>query len=220
MSISIAVASPNAIPDLDTLISTVADWLDRDDLSTRIPVFIAMAEALFNRELRCAEMEQTITFPASAEDTPMPTPEFLAMRAIYVDGSPDRPLKAMAPTAIKREFDGTSGVPLAYCLVSGGIRLAPPPDAPVLLTMDYFAKIDSLSIVAPSNWLLEKHPGAYLFGTLFHAEAFLDNATRAAQWKGLLDEIIEKISRNAANNRFGAGPLVPNAITQVRGAIS
>jgi hypothetical protein len=217
MSISLALSSASAIPDLDTLTSTVADWLDRDDLDTKIATFVLLAESMFNRELRTPEMENPYTFTVSDEDTPLPS-DFLAMRAIYREASPDTPLRAMSPTALKQEFSGTTGVPVAYALVSGGIRVAPPPASDELLTMDYFAEIDHLSVAIPSNWLLEKHPDAYLYATLFYAECYLDNATRAAQWKGLLDEVMGRITRNAKGNRFGAGPLVPNTVAQVSGS--
>lgn len=219
MSIALNVSVPAAIPDVSTLQSTVQDWLDRDDLADRVPVFIQMAEAMFNRELRTPEMEATKTFSAVNEDTNLPD-DYLAMRAVYEDGSPDRPLRGMAPSALREEFDGSTGTPVAYCLVSGGIRLVPPPSSPVLLTMDYWAQIEPLSIMAPSNWLLEKHPDAYLWATLFHAEAFLDNATRASQWGGLLDQTLAKINRSSRADRYGAGPLVPNTVVQVRAARS
>lgn len=221
MSISLAVSSPAAIPDLTALISTISDWLDRGTtLDDKIPVFIQLAEEQFNRELRCPEMEDTVTFSASNEDTPMPVGDFLAMRAIYVEASPDRPLRAMAPTALRDQFSGVSGTPVAYSLVSGGIRLAPPPASPLLLTMDYFAALEPLSVEAPSNWLLEKHPSAYLFGALFFAEAYLDNSERATEWQGAMTSTINRIGLNAQNNRFGAGPLVPNTAVQVRGGRS
>lgn len=214
MSISLALSTPGAIPDLDTLTSTVADWLDRDDLATKIPTFVLLAESMFNRELRTTEMEVTTTFSVTDEDTPLPE-DFLAMRAIYREASPDTPLRAMSPTAVKQEFSGVAGVPVVYALVSGGIRVAPPPADEELLSMDYFASINHLSVAIPSNWLLEKHPAAYLYAVLFYAECYLDNATRAAQWKGLLDEVMGRIIKNAKNNRFGGGPLIPNTVTQV-----
>lgn len=217
MAISLSVSSPGAIPDLATLKSTVADWLDRNDLDAKIPAFVQMAEAMFNRELRCTEMEATTSAVVTTEDSSLPD-DYLAMRSIYIESNPDKPLRAMSPTAIKHEFNGQTAPPVAYALVGGGIRLAPPPDSATLLTMDYFAQIAPLSVFAPSNWLLQKHPDAYLYATLFHAEAHLDNATRAAQWKGLLDQVIDRINKTARNNRYGAGPLVPNATIQVRAA--
>ena len=217
MAISLDVSAPGAIPDYDTLKTTVSDWLDRADIDDRIPVFVLMAEAMFNRELRCTQMEKSATGQATAEDMPLP-PDYIAMRSIYVEGSPDRPLRGIAPSALRQEFDGTAGAPVAYSLVSGGIRLAPPPADSTLLTMDYWARIDGLSTAAPSNWLLETHPDAYLYATLFNAEAFLDNATRAAQWKGLLEQTISRINKTASNDRYGAGPLVPNTVNQVWGS--
>lgn len=216
MSISLALSVPGAIPNLDALKAEIALWLDRDDLEARIPTFVAMAEAEFNRELRTPQMERTLTFSASDEDQPLPS-DYLAMRNIYIEGSPDRPLRGMAPTAQRIEFDGSSGTPQAYILVSGGLRLVPPPSSAILLTMDYFGRIDALSAVAPSNWLLENHPDAYLYGALFYAEAYLDNAIRASQWRGLFDQALQRIGRAAQADRYGAGPLVPNTMRQVRG---
>jgi hypothetical protein len=217
MSISIALSPLGAIPDRDTLITAVNDWLDRDDLDAKIPMFIQMAEAQFSRELRAPLMERTATFSATDEDTGLPE-DYIAMRAVYQEGSPDRPLKGIAPTAIREGYDGSTGTPVAYCLVSGGIRLIPPPSAPILLTMDYFARIDHLTVSTPTNWLLDQHPDAYLYGTLFNAEIYLDNAPRAAQWKGLLDQVVDRINRTSRNDRYGAGPLVPSTVRQVGSA--
>jgi hypothetical protein len=217
MSISLDYSVPGAIPNYKALQSTVADWLDRDDLGAKIPTFITLAEAMFNRELRSKEMEKTVTGAVSSEDAELPT-DYLAMRAIYEEGSPDRPLKGTSPTSERLVSDGTPGQPQWYALVSGGIRLIPPPASTILLTMDYFGRIPSLSSSQPSNWLLDKHPDAYLYGALYMAEAHLDNATRAAQWKSLVDEVLAKLNRSSRNDRYGAGPLVPNGVTQVRGA--
>lgn len=217
MSISLNVSAPGAIPDVTTLKTMASDWLDRTDLDSKLPTFILMAEAMFNREIRAPDMEKTSTGSIVGEDTPLPT-DYLAMRAIYVEGSPDRPLMGVAPSAIRQEFNGTAGTPQAYTLVGGGLRLVPPPSAGLLITIDYWAKIDALSTANPSNWLLEKHPDAYLYATLFYAEANLDNATRAAQWKGLLDETLSRINRTIRADRYGGGPLVPNTVRQVWGA--
>lgn len=217
MSLSLAITSPGAIPDLPALTAAISDWLDRADTDAKVPQFIQLAEAMFNREIRSPEMERTTTTLTGAEDTLLPD-DYLAMRAIYEEGSPDIPLKGISPTAIRDGFSGGTGTPIAYCLVSGGIRLVPPPASQITLRMDYFAQIEPLSIQAPSNWLLLKHPDAYLYGTLFYAESFFDNATRAAQWKGLLNEVVARINRTSRNDRYGAGPLVPHAAIQVRAA--
>jgi hypothetical protein len=218
MSVSLALTSAGEIRDYDTLKSAISDWLDRDDVDAKIPTFIQLTEAVFNRELRTPEMEETITFAAADEDTPIPRDDFLAMRAIYVEGAQDRPLQAMAPTALKVAFDGTTGTPVAYSIVSGVFRLAPPPASAVQLTMDYFARIDALSVASPVNWLLEKHPDAYLYGGLYFAEVMLDNKEMAAAFKGLFDETLSRIVLSSNKNRWGASPLAPlGVVQQVRG---
>ena len=50
-----------AIGTYAELQTAVANWLDRDDLSLRIPEFIALAEARMNRILRLRLMESTYT---------------------------------------------------------------------------------------------------------------------------------------------------------------
>ena len=49
-----------AINSYSTLQTAVSNWLDRDDLSDRIPEFISLAEATFNRVLRIRAMETTL----------------------------------------------------------------------------------------------------------------------------------------------------------------
>ena len=46
-----------AIGTYAELQTAVANWLDRDDLTARIPEFITLAEARFNRLLRLRSME-------------------------------------------------------------------------------------------------------------------------------------------------------------------
>lgn len=217
MSISLAITSVGPIQSYDGLLLDIAKWLDREGdsvVTTMVPTFVQFAEEMFNRELRCPEMEATDTFTITAEDTPLPS-DFLAMRAIYIEASPDLPLKGVSPNALKREFDGTTGTPTAYCLVSGGIRVAPPPASATVLTMDYFQMIQALSVANPSNWLLQKHPSAYLSGALAFAYDYLDDDAKAQKYFQAVAGIIGRINKTTRNNRFGAGPLVPNTVPQV-----
>ena len=216
MALLLNVYSPGAIPDLATLKTVLADELNRDDLTLKFPRFITLAEAHFNRHLRSPEMERSISVNCNAADNALPS-DFLAMRSIYVQGSPLRPLKSMAPAAMTREFSGSAGTPIAFALVSGGIRVAPAPSSLVLLSMDYFARITPLSDASPANWLLTQHPDLYLYRTLFHAEANLGNEAAAVGYKTLSDEILAEVNRAANSNRYGGGPIVPNAVGQVRG---
>jgi len=50
-----------AISTFAELKTAAANWLDRSDLTDRIPEFIALAEARFNRILRIRAMETVST---------------------------------------------------------------------------------------------------------------------------------------------------------------
>lgn len=217
MTIAIGLPSSSAIPDYATLVSTVSDWLDRDDLNAKIPVFIQMAEAMFNRELRTPDMEKETILSADSETVALPA-DYLGMRAIYIEGSPDQPLRSTSPSSQRQEYNGTAGTPTAYTLVNGGLTLIPPPDATTSLHLDYIARIDALNDASMSNWLLEKHPDAYLYATLFYAEQQLDNATRVGQWKILLDQVMASINNAAKADRYGAGPIARSPAKQVGAA--
>lgn len=213
-SFSVGVPSTSAIPDYPTLKTTINDWLDRDDLTAKVPMFVQMAEAMFNRELRTPEMETSanITFTSGSANLPS---DYLAMRSAYVSGSPDTPLRGMAPTATYEEFDGTSGTPVAYVLVNGGMTLIPPPSATTTVTLSYFARIEGLTDANESNWLLEKHPDLYWAATIAYAYDYLDNDAKSQKYFAYTTTVLEQIKESAKKDRFGAGPLVPNSVAQV-----
>lgn len=216
MAISINVQPPGAIPDLNTLKSTLADWLDRDDLESRIPQFIQMAEATFNRELRSPQMVKTVIGQATTEDTPLPS-DYLSMLAVYLEGSPDRPLRASSASSVRQDSDGTAGTPEAYILVGNNVRLIPPPDVEQLLNLDYYATIPPLSVFAPSNWLLERHPDLYWAATLAYAYDFVDDDAKAQKYLAYTSGVIQRINEAAKKDRYGAGPIARSTIRQTGG---
>jgi hypothetical protein len=159
-------------------------------------------------------METSALLTATNENTDLPA-DYLAMRALYIEGSPDRPLRGMAPTAIRQDFDGTTDTPVAYCLVDGGLVLTPPPSATITLHLDYFARIQGLSDASTSNWLLEKHPDLYWAATISYAYDYVDNDAKAQKYLNYTTALIDQVNRASRNDRFGAGPLVPNLQGQV-----
>ena len=85
----------------------VADWLDREDLTTRIPKFIRLAETEIYRDLRCRENEFVVTYSStgwtingqsSNPDTNDPylvlPPNYKAMKEVTWG---DRPLEEISP---------------------------------------------------------------------------------------------------------------------------
>lgn len=218
MSIALLVPYAGAIPSYTDLQNEVNSWLDRDDLAAKVPTFIAMVEARINRDLRLPEMEHETDLSAKGETVALPD-DFLAMRTLYIEGSPDRPLRAMAPNAVAANYNGAAGTPTAYVQnARKSLQLVPPPTGDLLLRMRYYKRLEPLSDSNPRNWLLMYHPGVYLYGGLAYATAFLQDKEAVALWASAYEEEIAGIESAAKRDRYGSGPLSPSTVSQVRGA--
>jgi hypothetical protein len=199
-----------AITNYTELQSAAQNWLDDTSFSgDRVQEFISLAEAKFNRRIRADDMEIRATASAGDEYLQLPT-DFLELRGIHADGSPDEKLIYKTPQWLRTyKSADNSGSPKYYTITDGQFQFWPPPSAAKTIEIIYYGKIVNLSTASgeDTNWLLTEHPDIYLYGTLVQAEAFGWNDERAAGWKALLEESIEELHRQAAKKRQGSGPL-------------
>lgn len=215
MSIAIPTYAPGSITTYSELVAEVRDMMDDADYSQEaIDRALRKAEAMFNRELRTTDMETRFVFTATSELSPLPE-DFLEMRFMFVEGMPDQPLSSMSPAGMLSNYYGQSGCPRAYTIEGNTIRLGPVGTA--ALEINYYARIPPLTDAQVSNWLLRKHPDLYVAGVLFYLarrERDADGEQRAAQE---VSTLIDSIKGAAIRQRWGAAPLVPRGVTQVRG---
>jgi len=201
-----------ALGTYSELKASVANWLDRDDLTTEIVDFIALAEARFNRELRTPDMEARATASTSGEYLALPD-GFLGMRSIYLSGSPQTPLDYFAPHLLRMTHSsGETGQPTSYTIADDQLIFAPIPSTAQTVEILYYGKIPALSDSNTTNWLLTAHPDLYLSGALAAAAAFIDDP-RMALWKATSDEAIVFINESGEKRRRGSAPLVARAMT-------
>ena len=186
-----------ALSTYSELQASIADWLNRTDLTTAIVDFITLAEAQFNRTIRVSQMEQRATTNTVAGDGYLSLPEdYLMMRNIQLNSNPVRSLDYLTPEEIDKFYDSSeSSKPAAYTIVGNEFQLAPTPDATYEVEISYYQKIAALSDTNTSNWLLESYPDMYLYGALIQAEPYLKNDQRIVLWKSALqlaqDELIK-----------------------------
>ena len=69
-----------SITTYSELQQAIADWLERADLTARIPDFIALFEATANRRLRLRQQEAVASLTPSAGAAALPA-DFLGARA-------------------------------------------------------------------------------------------------------------------------------------------
>ena len=109
-----------AISTYGELQTSVANWLDRDDLTERIPEFIALCEAMVIRPLRVRGMETldtSITTVAAQRNYDLPS-GYLQMKEFHLSTNPIRSLAYLTPEMMFRVWAGsTTGTPNAYTII-------------------------------------------------------------------------------------------------------
>lgn len=216
MTLAVSTSPANAISNLSDFIEEVRDELDDDGFPlTKIYRAIGRAEARFNRDLRVARMETAIAFNVTDEITELPL-DFLEMRHVYREGSPDNPMRPMSPAGLRAQYRGRSGAPQAFAIENRQLQIAPVGSA--LLKLTYYQRIPALTIDNPQNWLLDAYPDLYLHQVLAILYNKLRDDAAAAMNLTIANDMIESANRAAFGAHWGAGPLVPSLVMQVRGA--
>ena len=198
-----------AISTYSELQTAVANWLDRDDLSARIPEFITLAEARFNRELRIRKMETTTTASTVAGTRAYDLPAgWVQGRNMQLNTDPITPLEYLSPEIMDRLYAGSSsGKPLTFTIIGDKYHLGPSPDAVYTVELVYYKKFDALTDSATTNDMLTDNPDVYLYASLLEAEPFLANDQRVQLWLAAYKEAINNIQNADSRDRHSGNLL-------------
>jgi hypothetical protein len=198
-----------AITTYTELKASVANWLNRDDLTDRIPEFISLAEAQFNRELRIRGMEGRYTASTVSGQKSYALPGgYIQMRNFQINTDPITALEYVTPEIHDRVWGGSkTGVPLMYTMVANELILGPAPDSVMTMEMDFYKAFDALSSTVTTNWVLDNAPDLYLYGALLNAEPFLVNDTRMGTWKDFVVNAITSIQSADARDRHSGSSM-------------
>lgn len=186
----------------------IANWLNRDDLTSQIPIFIAYAERHFQRVIFTPDREEALSITADAQSEALPSDFWGFKSGPYVDGATDVILTRLEPGDLRRTYpDATTGTPSHYAIEGENILFGPTPSSSLTIKGTYYKTIPVLNASTATNWLLTDHPDVYLAGALFEASLYVIDDTRAAIWKTRRDEGIELINRVARKREANSGPL-------------
>jgi len=189
--------------------TAVINWLDRTDLSTRVPEFIALAEARISRRLRVRGIEDRTTTPlvSGQEYYSLPS-DFLEARNVQINTNPLRVLEYRTPQQLDIEYPySTTGIPKNFTIIGDEIQLKPVPNSADNLELAYFAKLAALSDINTTNWLTTNAPDLLLYGSLIEAEAFLVDDPRILVWKASFDESIREWHKQEHKARYSGSSL-------------
>jgi len=199
-----------AIGTFAELKTAAANWLDRSDLTDRIPEFIALAEARFNRILRIRDMETVstaISTSAGTREYSLPT-GFVQMKEFHLTTDPITPLAYITPEMMSRlQAGSTKAKPKVFTIIADNVRLGPNPDAVYTTSMLYYKTFTALSASNTTSEMLTNNPDVYLYGTLLEAEPFIMNDARVQLWATAFRQAVEDIQNQDNKDRHSGSEL-------------
>ena len=199
-----------AITTYAELQTATANWLDRSDLTARIPEFIELAEANFNRVIRQPDMiTKNDSFSIAGRYTTLPA-DTLEIVRIVLDLTPVVVLEYVTPEEIseRRTYLTGTGKPIYFTTIGGSanqLEVLRSPDDTYTASIIYYTRIPALA--DGTNWLLTNHPDIYLFGALVEAEPYLKNDERMPMWTSRLDKALSDLRLQGQRERHTASGL-------------
>ena len=201
-----------AISTKAELHTAVANWLNRSDLTSRIPEFISLAEAQLNRLDRTREMLTRSTTSTNAQYVALPS-DFLEMLNVELT-STDPSRRLLYATSdrsddYRQQKSDKAGIPVHYTIEGLTLQLNPTPDINYTIQMNYYRDIPALSTKADSdaNWLLLAHPDIYLYGTLLQSAPYLMDPQSIGTWGTIYAQSVQELKVSDDNSRYAGGTL-------------
>lgn len=199
--------------------ASIADYLNRSDLTAAIPDFIALAEAQISRRLLMAGPVRRMLVRADAtistEFGTVPF-DFMAANTFYFTEDNTKQLQFCSPDQINEKKSNswiTAGKPKFFAVVGAEFQFFPAPEQAYAAELTYWQRLPALSLTNPTNWLLTINPDAYLYGALLQSAPYLKDDDRVAVWSGAFMTILadicaaDKLERNSS---YQAVPYVPS----------
>ena len=185
--------------------TNIADFLNRDDLTSVSSTFVSLAEADLNRQVRHWRQEKRSTAEIDTQYSAIPA-DMLEIIRFYTTSGDTRPLELISQSEmLDRKFRNlnTSGQPAYYAVTAGELEVYPVPDGTYTSELYYFGKTPALSDSNTSNWILEHYPDAYLYGSLIHSAPYLKDDARIQVWAALYQNAIDAINQASEKAKFG-----------------
>lgn len=191
----------------------VANWLNRTDLTSDIPTFIAFGEARINRIATLSNQETTaaVNTTNGQNYTNLPDGFLEHISLTYDDNLYENPAKVNLQDLDQGKIETSNGVPRYFAISDNKYYWDQAPDSVYNLTARYWKKWDIAT--DSTNWILTNYPDTYLYASLAQAAAFIGHPMKQ-EWevaaKSSLDELEYQSSklkksnlRTELGNRYG-----------------
>lgn len=196
------------ITNYTELKSAVADFLNRDDLTSVIPTFISLAEAQMQRVIRHHKMMQRSEAEIDTRYFALPSDWAETVRFHVIGDRTYRlELTSLDDMLQLRQANGNpTGIPTHFAHVGEQLEVYPTPSGTFDVELLYFKDIPALSDSNTTNWLLTDYPDVYLYGALMQSAPYLDDDQRMQVWSTLYGNAVQSINQESKKSRYsGAG---------------
>lgn len=182
-----------SLADYAGLKASIASTLNKTNLTTSIPDFIALAEATMRREITSVGHVDNFADVEITEDgwvLPCTADE---VASVTYD---DRPLAWLSPDRINEVCRTNPGY---YTIDGKTLRVS----ASGTVTIRLKKTFCPLSSTVACNWLLREHPDVYLYGALMQAAPFLRDDERIPVWSRFFSSAIDSINQREIRRQTG-----------------
>jgi hypothetical protein len=201
-----------SITNYGELKSAIANWAERDDLTSRIPEFVALAQDRIAMDLRVRAMETSADVTISAQTAALPT-GFLGVRRFVLDNDASR-LTYLNPEQFwMRGIARTEGTPKAFTIEGENFVFGPyPASGSHTGKLFYWARFTDLSADEDTNWLFSNARGMLLYGSLMELAMYLEDDEAAARWGRLYEDSKARVMKSDRRDRFPVGASVRSEV--------
>ena len=200
-----------ALDTYSNLKTTIANYLNRSDLTANLGDFIILTEARLNRELRVREMVNTdtsITTSSGTQSYSLPSGYLEATTVIY-QSDPFCTLRFISNTDFYNKYNTSQskGKPTFFTIVGDKILLGVTPDSSTTLQINYYKTLTTLSDSNATNTILTNYPELYLYGSLAEAAPFIMQDERLNTWGNLYKEALKNANETSSRGSTTSSPL-------------
>ena len=184
-----------ALATSSDLNASIANWVNRTDLTAIIPDFVAMAESDISRDLRLRKqiVTSTVATVGGVRGAALPI-DWLEFENVSLLTAPERQMTYAPVEHLDSVYpnNGYSGAPSLYTVEGDNLLFGPTPDGVYTVSILYYARFASLATTS-TNWLMTNHPQVYLYGALKQAYIFLKDSAKAGEFGALYAKLTDEL---------------------------
>jgi len=197
------------ITNYATLLTAVADYCARDDLTSYIPNFVQNAEEKLHRILNLREEETALSLNVSSGVAAVPS-DFKALKFAYYNTTPSALLRWVSIEELYNDYANRTEITTPSVISREGSNFVFGPvatDGTAVLKGIYYKKLDPVR-TTDSTFYVTTGADALLYGSLLDAAMFIQDVEMYARWRPLYDEAVDSIRQKTDYSEYSQGSLV------------